>query len=384
MKVLYIALGGKGGSDKALVDLLSILVSQYDVDPLVVCGRNELTVELAKIGVKSIFYDFAWALYPPKQSLKDKLLYFPRRIKLFFKRKKDVASILKISKVFSPDLISTNVGVVNHGYNLGRITGIPHVWHIREYQLLDHDMHYIGGIKHFKRSLRKNKFNIAITNGLYQYFEMQNPSLTIYDGVRNCRDNFIMHTPQKYFIFAGFLYQGKGLDELLYAYKMYCDRGGKLELYILGTWSKDNKFHRWIKQFIDENGLNGVQLLGYRNDVDELMQNASAVIVPSRFEAFGRVACEAMFNKTLVIGKDTAGTKEQFDNVDEFIGKKVSFRYMTKNELIQRMFEIESISTELRSEIIEKSFELVNSLYSNEVSAQKVYDYYKTTIISCN
>ena len=43
MKILYIALGGKGGSDKALVDLLSKLV-QYDIDPLVVCGRPDLTV----------------------------------------------------------------------------------------------------------------------------------------------------------------------------------------------------------------------------------------------------------------------------------------------------------------------------------------------------
>ena len=41
MKILYIALGGKGGSDKALVDLLSKLV-KYDIDPLVVCGRPDL------------------------------------------------------------------------------------------------------------------------------------------------------------------------------------------------------------------------------------------------------------------------------------------------------------------------------------------------------
>lgn len=48
MKILYIALGGKGGSDKALVDLLSKLV-KYDIDPLVVCGRPDLTVELEKL-----------------------------------------------------------------------------------------------------------------------------------------------------------------------------------------------------------------------------------------------------------------------------------------------------------------------------------------------
>lgn len=39
-----------------------------------------------------------------------------------------------------------------------------------------------------------------------------------------------------------------------------------------------------------------------------------ALIVPSPFEAFGLITAEAMFNKCLVIGRDTAGTKEQFDN----------------------------------------------------------------------
>ena len=380
MKVLYIALGGKGGSDKALVDLLSILVNQYDIEPLVICGRQELRSALEKIGVQSLFYDFEWALCPPSQTLKDKILYLPRYIKQIFKRKKNVVTIAQVAKEFVPALISTNVGVVNLGYSLGKQMGIPHVWHIREYQLLDHDMHYVGGIKHFKRLLEKNKFNIAITKGLYEYFEMLYPAVHIYDGVRNHRTQVSSQPPQNYFIFAGFLYKGKGLDELLPAYKAYCDSGGGCELYILGSWNRENPFHRWIQQYISDNGLKKARLLGFRNDVDELMSRSLAVIVPSRFEAFGRVTCEAMYNKTLVIGKNTAGTKEQFDNLDDYVGKSISFRYQTEEELVDKMFEVEKIGPELRSEIVEKQFELVNELYSNEKSASKVYEYYKTVI----
>lgn len=199
MKILYIALGGKGGSDKALVDLLSKLV-KYDIDPLVVCGRPDLTVELEKIGVKSLVYDFTWAINPPIHSIRDKILYLPRQIKCFLKRKVDVVNLEKAVKDFSPDLISTNVGVVNLGYNLGKKMGLPHVWHIREYQDQDHGMHPVNGMNYFRRLLRKNQFNIAITKDLYQYFRMCSPAVQIYDGVRDCRSHFASCVPQKYFI----------------------------------------------------------------------------------------------------------------------------------------------------------------------------------------
>ena len=379
MKILYIALGGKGGSDKALVDLLSKLV-KYDIDPLVVCGRPDLTVELEKIGVKSLVYDFTWAINPPIHSIRDKILYLPRQIKCFLKRKVDVVNLEKAVKDFSPDLISTNVGVVNLGYNLGKKMGLPHVWHIREYQDQDHGMHPVNGMNYFRRLLRKNQFNIAITKDLYQYFRMCSPAVQIYDGVRDCRSHFASCVPQKYFIFAGFLFQGKGLEELLHAYKSYRERGGGHDLYILGAWNESNPFHRWVKQYIDDNGLKGAKILGFRNDVDELMVHSSAVIVSSKFEGFGRVACEGMFNKTVVIGKNTSGTREQFDNLDEYVGKKISLRCQTEVELVERMFEVENLSSELRFEIVEKSFEVVNSLYSNETSASQVYEYYKTVL----
>lgn len=380
MKVLYIALGGKGGSDKALVDLLSILSTQHNIKALVVCGRKELTKELAKLDVPTIVYDFSWALCPPKKSLKEKVLYLPRRIKLFFKRRIDLANILEISNRFSPDIISTNVGVVDLGYKLSRITGIPHVWYIREYQLLDHNMHYLGGIKKFKKSLKNNKFNIAITKSLYQYFELRQPSIQIYDGVRKQRTHAPQMEPQKYFIFAGFLFEGKGVDELIRAYKLYSELGGSYELFILGRYDEKKTFHRWIRHFIEENKLDSIKLLGFRDDVDELMAKSAAVIIPSRYEAFGRVTCEAMYNKTLVIGKDTGGTKEQLDNLDEYAGKKISIRYLTEKQLVNQMFHVENISKESRLEFTEKAFELVNKLYSNEASANQVHDYYKTVL----
>ena len=64
-----------------------------------------------------------------------------------------------------------------------------------------------------------------------------------------------------------------------------------------------------------------IELLGYRKDIPELMSNAKCLIVPSPNEAFGFITAEGMFNGCLVVGKNTAGTKIQFDNCKKYAGR---------------------------------------------------------------
>lgn len=380
MKILYFALGGRGGSDKALTDLLSVLCRDYDVEPLVVCSMSGIIPDLQRLNIPYIQYSFEWALCPLTNTLKDRVLYFPRRLKAMLKRKFDQHRLQKLIEEFHPDIIHSNVGVINIGCYLGIETGIPHIWHLREYQTLDHGMHYIWGIGNLKNYLRKNKYNIGITKGIYDFFELRKPGIQIYDGVRPKRESLTIKNPKGYFIFAGFLFTGKGIDDLLQAYNEYIGKGGKSSLYILGRFDETNRFHQSLKRFVDEKELDGVKFLGFREDVDALMSESTAVIVSSQFEAFGRVACEAMFNGALVIGKNTAGTKEQFDNLDEFAGENIAFRYNTEDELVKRMFEADNISLSKRANMLKTQFELVNKLYTNEESASKVYKYYQEIV----
>ncbi len=53
-----------------------------------------------------------------------------------------------------------------------------------------------------------------------------------------------------------------------------------------------------------------VHFLGFRTDLPEIYKNSDIAIVSSKAEAFGRVTVEAMMGGTLVVGADTAGTKE--------------------------------------------------------------------------
>ncbi len=77
------------------------------------------------------------------------------------------------------------------------------------------------------------------------------------------------------------------------------------------------------------------------NQIYDLMNRATALIVPSPFEAFGLITAEAMFNKCLVIGKDTAGTKEQFDNGQRKYNKEIALRFTNEQQLTTHLTDIE-------------------------------------------
>ena len=59
-----------------------------------------------------------------------------------------------------------------------------------------------------------------------------------------------------------------------------------------------------------------VKFLGIRKDIYSLMKNAMALVVSSPSEGFGFITVEAMLNGCLVIGRNTAGTKEAGESWD--------------------------------------------------------------------
>ena len=71
--------------------------------------------------------------------------------------------------------------------------------------------------------------------------------------------------------------------------------------------------------------------------VYDLMYNAKALLVPSYFEGFGFIVVEAMLNGCIVIGRNEAGVKEQFDNGLKYTGIEIGLRFESQAELISRM-----------------------------------------------
>lgn len=87
----------------------------------------------------------------------------------------------------------------------------------------------------------------------------------------------------------------------------------------------------FLEKFIDENKLSSnVKLLGYRTDMERVLQSADVFAFPSKREGFGMAAVEALGCGVPVIAADNRGTREYMknhengivcasDDVDEFM-----------------------------------------------------------------
>lgn len=120
-----------------------------------------------------------------------------------------------------------------------------------------------------------------------------------------------------------------------------------------------------------------VDFLGMRNDVFDLMRKATLTIMASVSEGFGLVTTEAMMNGCLVVGRDLAGTKEQFDNGLGFVGEEIALRYQTVDELSNVMVDVAENGIESYFEMIENAQKTVVNFYTIEESAKQVYNFYR-------
>ncbi|GAB3769389.1 hypothetical protein GCM10028818_05380 [Spirosoma horti] len=377
IKVLYIAVGDSYGSGKALLNVLKS-TSFKNVEPYIIISKKlglENEIDTLKIPFEVINLKFE--ILPKYRSTIDILFLIPRilnniQINYIGKNK-----LIRLCKQLNPDIIHTNIGVFRVGYKVSKALSIPHVWHIREYQ--DTDMGYLPlGGKNYLSSLlkRKNNFPIAITKGIFEHFSMNHKARIIYDGVRENKQINFISKKSKYFLFVGNICQHKGVDQIIKAFIRFLKDNCDYTLHIVGE-VKDKYSSILLKNIIDQ-GLNDkILFLGFRNDVDILMANATALIVASSSEGFGFTTAEAMFNGCLVIGKDCAGTKEQFDNGYALCENEIAVRYKTENDLVNAMQTIVKNGINYYFPIIQRSQKTVSSLYSTENCAENIIKLYQ-------
>ena len=87
-----------------------------------------------------------------------------------YKELKDMEDIVAEVK---PDIIHTNVGVLQAGYRVAKKLGIPHIWHLREYQTKDFYWKIEPSYEGFINKLH-DSYVIAITRDILRYFHLGN------------------------------------------------------------------------------------------------------------------------------------------------------------------------------------------------------------------
>jgi glycosyltransferase involved in cell wall biosynthesis len=350
-------------------------IIEKGIEPLVVLPEyGELCEYFNNEGIKFKVFRYFFSRYPPfkrNNILRDMILYMPRLFKMVFFNSIAIGRICGLVKKFKPDIIHSNTGPIHIGFYVAKKLDVPHVWHLREYQILDFSIYPFPSMRQFKSILLlENNYNIAITKNIYDYFLLKNNSAVIYNGVLSSEDKILEKIKGSYFLFAGSLSINKGVNDLIYSFYSFSKINKEYKLFIAGD-TGDKKYKKMLLNIVKKYGLTDrIIFLGMRDDIYDLMSKATALIVPSLFEGFGRITVEAMFTGCLVIGYNSAGTKEILE--PEGLG----LLYTSNDELVRIMLEVIEKGIEQYFPLIEKAQRRAVELYSIEQNVNAVYDFY--------
>ena len=380
MRVLYVLSGTDlyGGTTKAFYNLYRE-VKHMGVEPIVFCTqKNGIYNVLKDEGVNVEASDFRFTSWPGYKGA-NILLLIPRLLFRIYLHTIAYYKLLRFARYNKPDIIHSNVSVIDLGYLVARRLRIKHVWHVREYGLLDFNIHVAPSYAAFVKRLN-DEINhcICITKGIQSYHRLtDSKSSVIYDGVMSKKMIRFNPCKKNYYLFVGRLEETKGADVCIDSFKKMIDEiKTNAELWIAGAPIK-NEYLDYLKR--KAKGYN-ILFLGARKDVYDLMYMAKALIVPSKNEGFGLITAEAMFNGCLVIGRNTSGTKEQFDNGLSFTGNEIALRFQTDEELTNYLKEVETVPFTKYEKMILRGQTVVSSLYSSETHANKVVSLYNSIL----
>lgn len=323
--ILYIAHERKlGGATRSLLALIGCLKDKgYQISVVVPTSNCAVAQELKKMKIPIISIFMPWWEMPTSWNRFWKILFF-----LFYKFEfvEVWYCYLRIRKK-KIDIVHSNSGVIDFGAKLAQKLHCRHVWHFREYGMLDYNLQPLLSEDNMWRYINTHADKqIYISNSLCQYFKRadQQKAIVIYNGIS---ENYMYDRTYKRndsnisFLIAGNLQRGKGQWLVVRAAEELIKRNiVNFRIKIAGTSSsmKDSqKYEQELKEFIVNKKLSEyVEMLGRIEDMMSVRKQMDVEIVASFSEAFGRVTVEAMFAGMPVIATNAGANVELIQDME--------------------------------------------------------------------
>ena len=225
-------------------------------------------------------------------------------------------------------LVHSNSSVVTFGYHLARRLGVPHVWHLREFQDRDFGVRPFCGWAELKRKIYRSDAVIAISGAVYRHWQLERAcrAYCMTDAVRPASDVAVCLDKEKYIVFcAAGLTDRKGTH---WAVEAFAQSGLAAQGYVLKLIGACNLDYRKrlealaVQWKVDQ----AVEFVGFCADVRPYLLRATAFLMCSQDEGLGRVTVEAFFYGCPVVARNSGGTPEfvrhgvngfLYDNVSE-------------------------------------------------------------------
>lgn len=364
------------GAFLCLVELCDYLINKYGLDVFVILpyyGNGKSLLDAKSIPNYTI-NSFGWGIELSRErdskclkEISDKKLVNDGAIR----------KIMDFIRVNEFDLVHINSSYSYVGAIAALKENIPFVWHIREL-LEEGQNNTMWNRKKGNELINKSNKVIAISNAVkekYSKYVDVDKIKTIYDGV----DIEKFYNPQKTifnnssikFIFIGNVAIYKGILDFVEACILLNNSNfNDFEVLIVGA-GDDQVIDEVKRRFSDANMTSRVKFLGYQKDVTPFLNESDIFCMCTRWEAFGRTTVEAMLSGNLVIGANTAGTKDLIN--DGVTG--ILYEQGNAEDLCEKMlFAINNKSQSI--EIADSGRKYMFENMSAEKNADEIYDLY--------
>lgn len=303
------------GAERSLLQLITELIREHRVKVTVVLpGDGPLIEKLEQVGAATLRVDYSWwcdASPPRSEEIHAVLSNSFEAI---------LGTVLRELTEINPDIVLTNTMVIPWGAVTASLLNKPHVWYVREFGELDHDLKFFRPFQEILNIITDSS-NLILTNskavGNALFGESSDLKIVaVYNNIEIPIDAVAEEPQGQYFtrpnatklIITGGIAKRKGQAEAIRAVKELIDRKREVELIIMGVATP---YLNDLQTMVSEQGLEDyVKFLDFRENPYPVVNQTDVVLVCSSTEAFGRVTVEAMLLKKPVIGTNAGGTIE--------------------------------------------------------------------------
>lgn len=285
--------------------------------------------------------------------------------------------LARFAKTEGVELLHSNSSVIELGALVSRYSGIPHVWHVREFGEEGLNMYPYVPEKRFYRDMERYSAAIvcisdAIRKKLARFIDGKKLH-RIYNGVSVPAELPKQRTADGVtkLLISGYLSENKGQRIAAEAITRLVREGiTDLHLYIAGD-GDPSVLGRGYDEVEDH-----VSLLGFVDDMAALRSDMDIELSCSVAEGFGRTVVEAMAAGLIVIGADSGATPELIENG----ATGLIFPTGDAAALAERIKEVRAFSEEERLAMRQRAFASVRETFGEKRYTAEVLRLYDKVI----
>ena len=302
------------GAERSLLELITELIRDYGVMCSVFLPNDgPLRKKLEGAGASTLNFAYDWWC---DFNLPSTVQIAQRIIDSFKTTSIDIKE--EVEKV-NPDIVFTNTLVIPWGAIVASRLKKPHVWFVREFGMLDHDLQFYLPFPEVLNFIRDSS-NIILTNSTAVrktlFGDTSKPNILTISPYIDIPPNVSFKDKDFYYrrknatkiIIMGTISKGKGQKDAILAVRELIGKKD-VELIVMGYASP--QYLNELKEIIHDRSLEEyVRLVDFQENAYPIVNQADIVLVCSKNEAFGRVILEAMLLKKTVIGTKSGGIPE--------------------------------------------------------------------------